>query len=397
MIDLNILRHHPEIIKKSLESRGVKFNLDELIRLDEERRLQIKKIEDLRCQQKQEKDHDQAKKIKEEIKKVETRYKEQEEQFQKLIVKIPNTPLEEVPIGKDENENVVVQEVGKKRDFKFQPRDYLTLAEKLDFIDIKRAAKVAGSRFGYLKGEVAMLVFALVNFALKTLIKEGFILVIPPVMLKPEMMKAMGYVERGGDEIYFLEKDNLYLIGTAEQSLGAMHADEIFEEKDLPKRYVGFSTCFRREAGSYGKDTKGIIRVHQFDKLEMFSFCHPEKSKEEFKFLLSIQEKLMQAIEIPYQILQMCTGDLGDPAANKIDLEAWMPGQNQYRETHSCSNCTDFQARRLNVKYRNSQTRKLEFIHTLNGTAFAMPRMIVAIIENYQKKEGGFDWPEILK
>lgn len=397
MIDINILRHQPEIIRKSLQDRGVNFDLDGLIKLDEERREYIKKIENLRHQQKQEKDQTVAKTIKEEIKKAEVKQKELEEQFQNLIVKIPNSPLEEVPIGKDESQNVVVREVGKKRDFKFQPKDYLTIAEKLDLIDVKRAAKVAGTRYSYLKGDGAMLEFGLINLALKTLIKEGFIPVIPPVMLKPEMMKAMGYVERGGDEIYWLEKDNLYLTGTAEQSLGAMHADEIFEEKDLPKRYVGFSTCFRREAGSYGKDTKGIIRVHQFDKLEMFSFCHPEKSKEEHKYLLSLQEKLMQALELPYHVLQICTGDLGDPAANKIDLEAWMPGQNQYRETHSCSNCTDFQARRLSIKYRDSKTNKLEFVHTLNGTAFAAPRTIVAIIENYQKEDGSFDWPKVLK
>lgn len=396
MIDINILRHQPEIIRKSLQDRGVNFDLDSLIKLDEERREYIKKIENLRHQQKQEKDQTVAKTIKEEIKKAEVKQKELEEQFQNLIVKIPNSPLEEVPIGKDESQNVVVREVGKKRDFKFQPKDYLTIAEKLDLIDVKRAAKVVGTRYSYLKGDGAMLEFGLINLALKTLIKEGFIPVIPPVMLKPEMMKAMGYVERGGDEIYWLEKDNLYLTGTAEQSLGAMHADEIFEEKDLPKRYVGFSTCFRREAGSYGKDTKGIIRVHQFDKLEMFSFCHPEKSKEEHKYLLSLQEKLMQALELPYHVLQMCTGDLGDPAANKIDLEAWMPGQNQYRETHSCSNCTDFQARRLNIKYRDSKTNKLEFVHTLNGTAFSQ-RPIIAIIENYQKEDGSFDWPKVLK
>jgi len=207
----------------------------------------------------------------------------------------------------------------------------------------------------------------------------------------------MGYTERGGEEIYFIEKDNLYLIGTSEQIIGPMHADEIFEEKELPKRYLGFSTCFRREAGSYGKDTRGIFRVHQFDKVEMFSFCHPEKSKEEHQLLLSLEEKLMRALKIPYRVVQMCTGDLGNPAAAKYDIEAWLPGENRYRETHSTSNCTDFQARRLNIRYRDSKTKKLEFVHTLNGTAFAIGRTLIAIIENYQQKDGSILIPAVLQ
>ncbi len=202
--------------------------------------------------------------------------------------------------------------------------------------------------------------------------------------------------KEAGEEIYCLEKDNLCLVGTSEQSVGPMHSDDIFEEINLPHRHVAFSTCFRREAGSYGKDTKGILRVHQFDKVEMFSFCHPERSQEEHKFLLSMEEKLMQLLKIPYRVVQMCTGDLGDPAAAKYDIEAWMPGQNQYRETHSTSNCTDFQARRLNIRYRN-KSGKLEFIHTLNGTAFAIGRMIIAILENYQQKDGSIKVPKVLE
>jgi len=210
------------------------------------------------------------------------------------------------------------------------------------------------------------------------------------------MMRGMGYVERGGEEIYFVEKDNLYLIGTAEQIIGPMHADETLEEKELPKRYAGFSSCFRREAGSYGKDTKGILRVHQFDKVEMFIFCQPEESKKEHQLLLSIEEKLMQALKLPYRVIQICTGDLGDPAAAKYDIEAWMPSENRYRETHSTSNCTDFQARRLNIRYRD-KSGKLNFVHTINGTAFAIGRILIAIIENYQQRDGSILIPPVLQ
>ena len=239
--------------------------------------------------------------------------------------------------------------------------------------------------------------FALTRFAFDVLKKEGFIPVVPPVFLKPEAMRGMGYLDYNEDEMYHLEKDDLYLIGTSEQAIAAMHMNEILEAKKLPLRYAGFSSCFRREAGSYGKDTKGILRVHQFDKIEMFSFFEPENSKKEHEFLLSMEEKLMQALQIPYRVLQMCTGDLGFQAANKYDIEAWLPGQNQYRETHSTSNDTEFQSRRLNIKYKNLKTGKNEFVHTLNGTAFAIGRMIIAIMENYQQKDGVVKIPTVLE
>ena len=337
--------------------------------------------------------------------------KQLQEEFNDLMRQIPNLPLENVPVGKNEKENVVLREIGEKPEFNFTPKDYLEISEKLDLIDVKRAAKVSGSRFGYLKGGAALIEFALINLAFETLSKDynpptalpaeggapNFIPVIPPVMLKPELMEGMGYVERGREEIYYLKKDKLYLVGTSEQSIGAMHADEIFEEKVLPKRYLGFSTCFRREAGAYGRDTKGILRVHQFDKAEMFSFCRPEKSQEEHQFFLKMEEKLMKALKIPYRVVQICSGDLGDPAAAKYDIEAWLPGQNQYRETHSTSNCTDYQARRLNIRYRDSKTEKPEFVHTVNGTAYAIGRTLIAIIENYQQKDGSIKVPNVLQ
>ena len=319
-----------------------------------------------------------------------------EKEFNELMYLIPNLPLEDVPVGIDDRDNVVLKEVGEKTQFDFQVKDHLLLGESLDIIDTQRAAKTSGARFGFLKNEAALLEFALVNFCLENLLKEGFTPLIPPVLIKPEMMRGMGYVERGGDEIYYIEKDNLYLIGTAEQIIGTMHAGETFEEKDLPKRYIGFSSCFRREAGSYGKDTKGIFRVHQFDKLEMFSFCKPEDSKKEHQFFLTIEERLMQSLKIPYRVLSICTGDLGDSAAAKYDIEAWLPSQNRYRETHSTSNCTDFQARRLGIRYKNNN-RKLNFVHTVNGTAFAIGRTIIAILENYQTKEGSVKIPDVLQ
>lgn len=273
----------------------------------------------------------------------------------------------------------------------------MEIAEKLDIIDVKRASKVSGTRFGYLKGKTALLELALINLAFEVLSKEGFVPIIPPVMIKPEMMEAMGYIDTPEDraERYFLKESDLVLVGTSEQSLGPMRKDDILEEKKLPKRYVAFSSCFREEAGAYGKDTKGILRVHQFDKVEMFSICQPEKSKEEHQFLLKMEEKLMRLLGLPYRVVQLCTGDSARPSASTIDIETWLPGQGEYRETHSTSNCTDFQARRLNIRYRSK--KGLEFVHTLNGTAFAIGRMLIAIIENYQQKDGSVKVPKALQ
>ena len=411
MLDIKFIRQNLEKVKEGVAKKQAKVDIDRFLEVDKKRRETLRALEDMRAQKNkankeiQEAEDKEGKdaiilkmrELDQNSDRLTSSLKESEEEFSKLMRQIPNLPLEEVPEGKDDRENVVLREEGKKTDFDFKPKDYMEIAHALDLVDTERAAKVAGSRFGYIKGEAAMLELALVNLAFDTLIKEKFVPVFPPVMLKPEMMEGMGYVEGGGEEIYYLEKDKLYLVGTSEQSIGAMHADEVFEEKDLPKRYAGFSTCFRREAGAYGKDTKGILRVHQFDKVEMFSFCHPEKSKDEHNLLLKMEEKLMQLLKIPYHVLQICSGDLGDPAAAKYDIEAWLPGQGQYRETHSTSNCTDYQARRLNIKYRDSKTKELEFAHTLNGTAFAIGRMLIAIIENYQQKDGSILVPEVLQ
>lgn len=410
MLDIKFIRNNPDKVKEGCRKKQVKVDIDRLLEVDKKRRELLQAIEDMRA--KKNRGNEEIKAAKDQKEKeviilkmreldnnsdrVDSDFKQLDEEFNKLILQIPNIPLESVPEGRDDRDNKVLREEGKKPKFDFQAKDYMEIAKNLDLIDTDRAGKVSGSRFGYLKREAALLELGLFNLAFETIAKEKFIPIIPPVMIKPEMMRAMGYVERGGEEIYLLEKDNLYLVGTSEQSVGAMHANEIFEEKELPRRYVSFSTCFRREAGSYGKDTKGILRVHQFDKVEMFSFCDPRNSDEEHKLILGIEEKLMQKLKLPYRVIQICTGDLGDPAANKYDIESWLPSQNQYRETHSTSTCTDFQARRLNIRYRD-KAGKLEFLHTLNGTAFAMGRMIIAILENYQQKDGSVKVPDILQ
>jgi len=312
-----------------------------------------------------------------------------------VALRIPNIPRSDVPEGDDESGNVVLREVGTKPDLK-NPKDYLALTEEQGLIDLKRASKVSGSRFGYLLGPIAQMEFALVQYAQSVLLKEGFTLVVPPVMIKEENMAAMGYLNGGGeDETYHFEKDNLYLVGTSEQSIGPMHRDELFTAEQLPKRYLSFSTCFRREAGSYGKDTKGILRVHQFDKLEMFSLTLPEESDKEHEFLLSMEEKLMQGLELPYRVVQLCAGDLGWPSARTYDIETWMPGQGTYRETHSSSTTTDYQSRDLNIKV--TRDGKKEYVHMLNGTAFAIGRTLIAIIENYQQADGSIEIPKALQ
>jgi len=401
MLDIKFIRENPDKVKQGCQKKQADVDIDKLLEIDKKRRELLQEIEGLKAEQKKVSGKDQsqiekAKELKSKIKEIEPELSKIEEEFNKLMRQIPNVPLDDVIEGKTEGDNKVLREEGKKPEFSdFKPKDYLEIAEKLDIIDIKRAAKTSGSRFGYIKGAATLMEFALVQLAFKILSAQGFIPVVPPVMLKREAMEGMGYLDRGADEVYHLEKDDLYLVGTSEQSIGAMHMNETFQEKDLPKRYMGFSTCFRREAGAYGKDTKGILRVHQFDKIEMFSFCSPEKSEEEHQLLLSLEEELMKALKLPYRVIDICSGDLGDPAAKKWDIEAWMPGQNTYRETHSTSNCTDWQARRLNIRYKAKDG--IKFVHTLNGTAFAIGRMIISIIENYQQKDGSVKIPEALR
>ncbi len=411
MLDINFIRQNPDQVKEGLLSKNSDPKLvDKFLRIDDQWRKKIFSLEQLRSEQNvlnkelaQEKsDHllARAQILKQRISELKEEIKKLENKRNQILYQFPNLPLPEVPRGRDESENKVIKEVGEKTTFDFEPYDYLDLAEKLDLIDVKRASKVSGPRFGYLKNEAVLLEFALVKYVFDTLMPYGFKLVVPPVMIKEEMMKGMGYVDRSEDqaETYFLKEDKMYLVATSEHSLGPMHANEVFEENELPKRYLAFSTCFRREAGSYGKDTRGIFRVHQFDKLEMFSFTHPEKSKEEHLFLLSLEEKLMQGLKIPYRVVEICSGDLGYVAAAKFDIEAWFPVEKTYRETHSASNVLDFQSRRLNIKFKpRDPKQKLQFVHTLNATALAIGRILIALIENYQTKDGKIKIPEVLQ
>ncbi|MCR4275133.1 MAG: serine--tRNA ligase [Candidatus Wolfebacteria bacterium] len=429
MLDVNLIRNNPDLVKKGVASKNVDPKLvDDFLSLDERWRKLVKDGDDLRSIQKklsEERKIDEAKEVKEKIKANEEELKEVETEREKILYLLPNLPIENVRTGKDESENEVLRKWGEATDFEFPAKDHLELGETLGVIDIKAAGEVSGSRFSYLKGKLAQMEFAIIQFVINALsdneiiseiiAKNGlnvstknFVPVIPPVLIRKEMMQAMGYMERGEEEIYYFPKDDLTLVGTAEQSIGPMHAGEVFNVKDLPLRYLGFSTCFRREAGSYGKDTRGILRSHQFDKLEMFSITTAENSIEEHKFLLAVEEYLMQELKIPYQVIDICSGDLGDPAAAKFDIEAWMPGQpsissgqesedrGRYRETHSVSNTTDFQARRLNIRYKD-QNGEMKFVHMLNGTAFAIGRTLVAIMENYQQEDGSIKVPEVLQ
>lgn len=399
MLDIKYIREHPEEVKEGCKKKGFDCDVDQILKLDEKKRGLLLKIETLRADQGKlgKEDIAGAKKIKEEVKELEPQLEEIDKNLHSLLILLPNLPQDAVPVG-DESVNVVLRQHGKAPKFDFEPKDHLSLGESLEVLDVERAAKTSGSRFSYLKGDLALLEFALVDLAMKTAIKERFLPIIPPVLIKEEMMQAMGYIDTPEDleERYYFEKEKLFLVGTAEQSVGPMHAGEIFDEKELPKRYIAFSTCFREEAGSYGKDTKGILRVHQFDKVEMFSFVHPEKSKEEHQFLVSLQESLWQALKIPYQVVQLATGDMSRPSSSTIDIEAWMPGQGKYREVSSASNVTDFQARRLNTRYRKKEG-KPEYVHMLNATGFAIGRTLIAIMENYQQKDGSIKIPKVLQ
>lgn len=409
MLDIKFIRQNPEKIKEGCKKKGYKVDVDLILELDKKIRKisfslqEIRTIKNKASKEILKLSPEKKKNLIREMKildkkedELEKDLKRIETEFNELILRIPNLPFDDIPCGKNEKDNLVLREIGEKPEFDFFPKSYLEISKNLDLIDVERASKVAGSRFGYLKKEFVLIEFALIKLAFDFLLKKDFIPILPPVMLKPEMARGTGYFEASDlEEAYFLPKDNLFLIGTSEQSLLTMHANETFGEEELPKRYVAFSTCFRREAGSWGKDTKGIFRVHQFDKVEMFSFCKPEQSRKEHEFFLKIEEELMQQLRIPYRVVQICTGDLGFPAASKYDIEAWFPSEGRYRETHSTSNCTDFQARRLNIRYRK-KTGKLEFVHTVNGTVFSQ-RPILAILENYQQKNGSVLIPEVLQ
>ena len=406
MLDIKFIRENPEKVQEAAKSKRVVLDIQEILAADRSYREEQTAVQELQQQANefsrsfQGKPTDeqlaQGKKIKETLQQKEEELKKKKVTLDALLKQIPNVPKDDVKVGKDESENDVIRTYKEPTKFSFTPKDHLELGESLGIIDMARAAKVSGARFAYLKGDGVLLEFALVQFAFELLVKEGFIPVLPPVLIKEKVMAGLGYMENGGDEdMFHLRDDDMVLVGTAEQSLVPMHADEVLAKKQLPLRYVGYSSSFRREAGSYGKDTRGILRVHQFNKIEMVSYVAEGEDDSEHEFLLSLEEKFFQALDIPYQVVKMCTGDLGFPAARKYDIEAWMPGQNTYREVTSVSTVTDFQSRRLNIKYQDGEQRK--FVSILNGTACALSRTPIAILENYQQEDGSIVIPEVLR
>ena len=408
MIDIKFLRDNPDVVRASQKGRGEDTTIvDKVLVSDEARRLAITEFEALRAEQNtlskavagakgEEKQTllERGKTLATQVKEADNKRAECESVTKELIMQLSNILDPAAPIGKEED-FVVIEHVGTPRVFDFEVKDHIELGKLLGAIDTERGAKVAGSRSYYLTGSGAMLEFALVNYAIASALKAGFIPVIPPVLVNPSAMEGTGFLGQASENVYHLEKDDLYLVGTSEVPLAAFHMDEILPVEKLPIRYAGYSSCFRREAGTYGKDTRGIIRVHQFDKVEMFSFCHPDQAQEEHRRLLQWEKELLDAMEIPYRVIDVASGDLGSSANRKFDIEAWIPTQMAYREVTSTSNCTEFQARRLNIRYKDENGTKA--VATLNGTLVAIPRMIVAILENHQNPDGTVNIPKALQ
>ena len=408
MIDIKFLRENPDVVRASQKGRGEDPSIvDQVLVADEARRIALNEFEVLRAEQNTlsksvgaAKGDDKsallenAKALANAVKEADNKRTELEEATKNLVMQLSNVLDPAAPIGKEED-FVVIEHVGTPRTFDFEAKDHVELGKLLGAIDTERGAKVAGSRSYYLTGSGAMLEFALVNYAIASALKAGFTPVIPPVLVNPPAMEGPGFLGQAAENVYHLEKDDVYLVGTSEVPLAAYHMDEVLPVEKLPLRYAGYSSCFRREAGTYGKDTRGIIRVHQFDKVEMFSFCHPDQAQEEHKRLLGWEKDFLNAMEIPYRVIDVASGDLGSSANRKFDIEAWIPTQNAYREVTSTSNCTEFQARRLNIRYKDADGTKA--VATLNGTLVAIPRMIVAILENHQNADGSVNIPKALQ
>ena len=407
MIDVNILREAPDELKANLARRSAEIDVDRLVELDEAVRLVRRNAENARADQRvlgkqiaTASDADRPEIIEragllaDEYKRLSAEADALEAEFDALWVTVPNLSHDSVPTGESDADNVEIKQWGTPRVFDFEVRDHQDLGEALGIIDVAAGAKVSGSRFAYLKGQAVLLELGLVRWAMELLSAEGFTPVIPPVLVREEALYGTGFFPGDQEQVYSVGADDLFLVGTAEVPLAALHADEILTG-DLPIRYAGFSTCFRREAGTYGKDTRGIFRVHQFDKVEMFSFCHPDRSWEEHEFLFGMEERIVQALELPYRVVNVAAGDLGSSAAKKYDIEAWIPSQEAYREITSCSNTTDYQARRLKIRTKDDESNRI--IHTLNGTAVAVGRTILAIMENHQQADGTVLLPEAIR
>jgi seryl-tRNA synthetase len=416
MLDIKLIRENPVLVKKNLAKRGNPENielLDKLIELDKKWRMDLTELNKLRHKRKlatneiasikkMKKDAttpiENARKIDTQITSIEKAVDIEKEKITEYLLRIPNLLHESVPIGLDEEKNVQVKKWGNIPDFDYPIKNHIELGTKLNIIDIKRAGKVAGSRFFYLKGDGALLDLALINFAVKEIIKREYVPIEPPFLMRREAYQGVTALGDFEDVLYKIERENLYLIATSEHPLAAMFMKEVLKEDELPLKFAGISTCFRKEAGAHGKDTRGIFRTHQFNKIEQFIFCTPEESWQLHDELLGNAEEIMKRIGLPYRVVNVCTGDIGTVAAKKYDIEVWMPAQKAYREIVSCSNCTDYQSRRLDIRYREKEGAPTKgFVHTLNSTAIATGRMIVAILENFQQDDGSIVVPEVLR
>jgi seryl-tRNA synthetase len=403
-------------VRAALARRGAAGQLDELLAADERRRELNTRIDQIRAEQNKlsaeieevaragktddpefSKAREASSSLKSELKELEPQLADLGEKRDELLASLPNIPEPEAPDGETQEDNVSLREVGDRPDFGFEPLDHLDLAQRHGWIEMEAAAEASGSRFAYLLGDLAMLELTLVRFAMERVRAEGFEPTIPPVLVREKALYGTGYFPGEREMIYEVPRDELFLVGTSEVSLAALHADQIMDAGDLPKRYAGYSTCFRREAGAAGKDTRGIFRVHQFDKVEMFSFVEPSSGREEHERILAIQEGILTALEIPYRVVDVVVGDLGAPASRKFDCEAWIPSQERFREVTSCSNTTDYQARRLSARYRPAQGQSPEPVHTLNGTAVAVGRTLIALLENGQQEDGSVELPSALQ
>ena len=411
MLDLKLIRSEPERVKAALARRGAAEQVDELLALDARRRELLPAVESAQAERKtlsrqigeaKQAGEDAAELmatvqgLKETIESGKEELEQVEADLNRLVVSLPNLPDPNAPDGMTEEDAAVLREVGERPEFDFEPRDHLDLGTELGLIDMEAGARLSGSRFAYLKGDLVLLELALVRFAIELARGEGHEPVVPPVLVREEALEGTGFLPGDRDQIYEIPKDDLFLTGTSEVALAGLHADQILAADLLPLRYCGFSTCFRREAGAAGRDTRGIFRVHQFDKVEMFSFVEPDQSAAEHERLLGIEERILGELEIPYRVVSVAVGDLGAPAAKKYDCEAWIPSQERYRELTSCSNTTDYQARRLGCRYRAADGESPQVVHTLNGTAVAVGRTMIALIENRQERDGGFTLPKTL-
>ena len=404
MLDPSILKDNLEVLESNILRRNLKIDVNQIISLNEERKSLRFDAEQKRSQQKElgkqianadesEKEGllNKASELSNEVKLLFEQVDKKDEEFLNLWVKVPNLISKTSPDGKSDKDNLEIKKVGNIKDIP-NPKDHLEIASKLNLIDVEKASEVSGSRFAYLFGDLVKIEFNLVSWALNKLSEKGFTPTVPPVLVRENALYGTGFFPDDAEQVYEIPNDDLFLVGTSEVPLAALHANEIINTEELPLRYAGFSTCFRREAGTYGKDTTGIFRVHQFDKVEMFSFCNPEKSEEEHEFILSIEEELLQSLEIPYRVVNVCAGDLGASAAKKYDIEAWIPSQKTYREVTSCSNTTSFQARRLNIRVKSEGETSI--LHTLNGTSIAVGRILIALIENNQTEDGKVEFSD---